>query len=116
MNVAIRPKIESDRYADEAMGEGIGSLLINTTIKKAGELDYRRIVLFGGPEYYHRFGFRNANEYGITTPDGGNFEAFMVLELSEHALARIYGRFYENRVFEVHETQLVEFGKIFPRK
>lgn len=39
--------------------KGIGSLLMNNTIEKARQLGYKAIFIFGNPEYYNRFGFRN---------------------------------------------------------
>ncbi len=60
-------------------GKGIGSLLMNYSIEKARELGFKAIVIFGNPEYYHRFGFTNAEKYGITTSSGENCDPFMVL-------------------------------------
>jgi predicted N-acetyltransferase YhbS len=42
--------------------QGIGSLLMNHSIEKARRLGYKAIIIFGNPDYYHRFGFRNAEE------------------------------------------------------
>lgn len=40
--------------------KGIGSMLMIESIKIAKELDYKGMILFGNPGYYHRFGFKNA--------------------------------------------------------
>ncbi|MDR0348890.1 MAG: N-acetyltransferase, partial [Tannerella sp.] len=45
---------------------GIGKILINHTIQKAGETGFKAIIIYGDPKYYKRFGFKNAQEYGIT--------------------------------------------------
>jgi predicted N-acetyltransferase YhbS len=42
--------------------QGIGSLLMNHSIKKAKQLGYKGIIIFGNPDYYQRFGFVNAKE------------------------------------------------------
>jgi predicted N-acetyltransferase YhbS len=97
-------------------GQGIGSGLIRKSIRIAGEMGYPGMVLFGNPEYYHRFGFLNAVEYGITTKDGQNFEPFMVLELRPRALAWVKGRFFEDKAFETFEDDLHRFEKQFPQK
>ncbi|SEP70426.1 hypothetical protein SAMN02910289_00395 [Lachnospiraceae bacterium RM5] len=47
------------------------------------------------PEYYPKFGFKTANQYGITMPDGSNFDAFMGYELQENGLSAHKGKFYE---------------------
>lgn len=97
-------------------GQGIGSGLIRESIRIAREMSYTGMVLFGNPEYYHRFGFLNAVEYGITTKDGQNFEPFMVLELRPEALAMVKGRFFEDKAFETGEDDLNRFEKQFPQK
>lgn len=74
------------------------------------------MILFGNPDYYHRFGFRNAKEFDITTKDYQNFEPFMVLELFENALTQVKGKFIEDESFNVNEDELNEFEKQFPYK
>lgn len=100
----------------ELQHQGIGSALIRESILIAGDMGYRGMVLFGNPDYYHRFGFKNAGEYGITTKDGQNFEPFMALELFPEALSTIKGRFFEDKAFETDEQNLEVFEKQFPFK
>lgn len=100
----------------EYQGKGIGSLLIKTTVKKAQELGYKGIVIYGNPDYYHRFGFVNAEKFGIKTSTGENFDYFMALELSEGSLQGITGNFYEDEAFNVNDEELEEFDKDFPYK
>jgi predicted N-acetyltransferase YhbS len=95
---------------------GIGSKLLNQSIKLAKELGFRGMILFGNPAYYHRFGFRNAQEYRITTKDAENFEPFMALELQINGLDHIQGRFFEDKAFETQPDELIEFEKQFPYK
>lgn len=102
--------------APELQNRGIGSMLMNRSIATAWELGYPGIVLFGNPDYYHRFGFKNAQEYGINTKDGQNFEPFMVLELQQKGLRSVKGRFFEDKAFTIDEEELVEFEKQFPYK
>jgi predicted N-acetyltransferase YhbS len=96
--------------------KGIGSLLLRNTIEKAKEMGYSAIVIFGNPAYYHRFGFRNAEEYNIQTSDGSNFDAFMVLDLSSNGLSNISGRFLEDGAFQVDEEDLQDYERCFPHK
>ncbi|QZY56445.1 GNAT family N-acetyltransferase [Crassaminicella profunda] len=97
-------------------GKGIGTLLMNHSIKVAKTLGYNAIVIFGNPNYYHRFGFDNAKKYKIKTSWGDNFEDFMVLELYEGSLEGISGKFYEDSVFEINKDELIIFEKQFPYK
>lgn len=97
-------------------GKGIGSLLVNKSLQKAKLLDYNAVILFGDPEYYHRFGFENAKKYNIKTSQGENFDAFMTLELYDDSLDGIQGKFIENPVFQVENEELELFEKEFPDK
>lgn len=96
--------------------KGIGSMLMKHSIAAAREAGYAGMILFGSPEYYHRFGFRNAIEYGITTNDDKNFEPFMALELRSKGLDNVRGRFYYDRVYETLPDELDAFEKQFPYK
>lgn len=97
-------------------GQGIGSLLMNYSIEKAKQLEYKAIIIFGNQNYYQRFGFKNAKEYGIQTSSGDNIEEFMALELYHGGLHGISGKFYEDEVFKIEEDELEVFEKEFPYK
>jgi len=95
---------------------GIGSALMRQTIELAGGMGYPAVVLFGHPDYYHRFGFKNAEEYHIQTAQGENFEAFMVLELVQDGLVGVSGRFHEAEAFQMDADEFELFDKQFPYK
>ncbi|PKM49090.1 MAG: GNAT family N-acetyltransferase [Firmicutes bacterium HGW-Firmicutes-7] len=95
-------------------GKGIGSLLMKHSITKARELGYRAIVIFGNPDYYHRFGFVNSKRYDIQTAQGDNFDAFMTLELNDNSLNGINGKYFEDPVFKIEIGEVDEFEKGFP--
>ena len=95
---------------------GIGAKLMGHSISEAKKLGFKGMILFGNPDYYHRFGFRNAKEYGITTKDGQNFEPFMALELQESSLDNVKGKFFEDEAYTVREDDLIGFEKKFPPK
>lgn len=94
--------------------QGVGAALVRHTLAIAKSTEYPAVIIFGNPAYYHRFGFENASKLGITTSDGANFEAFMALELHDHALKGITGRFCEDNVFHIDPVELAEFDKAFP--
>jgi predicted N-acetyltransferase YhbS len=100
----------------EYQNQGIGKALMIRTIDEARQLGYHSILVFGHPDYYPRFGFRRAGEFGITTANGDNFDAFMALPLYDGALDGVSGRFYEDPVFEVNANEVDEFDKGFPNK
>jgi predicted N-acetyltransferase YhbS len=96
--------------------KGLGSQLINYSIIKAKKMKFKGMILFGNPNYYKRFGFKNAKEYDITTEDGLNFDPFMALELQENALLNVQGKFFIHKSAKITEQQLIEFEKHFPAK
>lgn len=100
----------------EYQKKGIGSKLIKQSLEKARSLGYRAVFLFGNPEYYHPFGFKNAKEFGIQTAQGENLEPFMALELSEGGLNGIHGKFFYDPVFEPKNEEVELFDKEFPHK
>ncbi|NMA37617.1 MAG: N-acetyltransferase [Papillibacter sp.] len=96
-------------------GLNIGRLLLKETIKLASQHGYRAIVIYGEPDYYPLFGFKTCDNYGITTPDGANFPAFMCYELYSGSLDGIRGRFYEAEVFKNLSPEETEsFDRNFP--
>jgi predicted N-acetyltransferase YhbS len=86
--------------------KGIGSMHLIESIKKAKQMNYKAVIIYGNPGYYYRFRFINAVHYAIQTSEGENFDAFMVLELFPGSLAGIKGRFFEDTEFKVDEKQL----------
>lgn len=98
--------------------KGVGSMLIKQAITAAKFLGYAGIVIFGNPEYYQKFGFRNAINYQIHTSDGQNFDPFMALELTENSLSGIKGKFLEASAFqpELNNDELELFDAQFPHK
>jgi len=93
--------------------KGYGSKLMEYCINRAREQGFKAMILFGNPDYYHRFGFRNAIEYGIKTKEGKNFEPFMAKELQNEGLKGVRGKFYEDESFSVDDEELKEFERQF---
>ena len=101
----------------EYQRKGIGKALMKHTLTKAKELGYRAVLIFGHPEYYPRVGFKRAGDFGLTTPDGKTFDAFMVYPLYNGALNEIKGKYYIDPVYEdLPQEEVLEFDKRFPPK
>lgn len=100
--------------APEWQGCGVGGLLLKETLMLAREAGYAGVVIFGEPDYYPRHGFRVCSDFGVSTADGKNFDAFMGIELVENGLSSFGGRFYIPDVFEdLPEVENEQFTKGF---
>ncbi len=66
---------------------GIGSELIDAAVARAKPLCYTAIVVAGHPEYYERFGFKPAADWGVSCNLSIPGEALTAMELVDGALA-----------------------------
>jgi predicted N-acetyltransferase YhbS len=96
--------------------KGVGKKLIEHTIKKSKEMGFNAIIIYGNPEYYKKFGFKNTKEYGVTDMEGNYSEALMVLELFPNSLENIKGKFFEGEVYKINKKELETFENMFPYK
>ncbi|MHB1317485.1 MAG: GNAT family N-acetyltransferase [Anaerolineae bacterium] len=71
--------------------QGIGSALLRSVIAAARERGHARIVLSGSPDYYGRFGFEDATPCDVRDEFGTPAPHFMLLALSQEALAGVSG-------------------------
>lgn len=61
---------------------GIGSKLVKTGLLRCTESDIGAVAVLGHPQYYPRFGFRPASQWGIKSEYELIEEVFMMMELS----------------------------------
>ncbi len=80
--VSILPKFQ---------GKGIGGKLIIESHKTAKELGYKSIILLGHEKYYPKFGYMQADKFGIELPFEVPKENCMVIELVENGLNGVNG-------------------------
>ena len=93
----------------------MGEMLLQETMTAAREAGYPGIVILGEPDYYPLRGFVTCDRFGITTPEGKNFDAFMGVELVPGALSEFGGSFYESEIFEQLSAEEEEvFSVQFP--
>lgn len=71
--------------------EGIGRQLVQVGLSKCRELGHGIVVVLGHPDYYPRFGFQKASQFGVQAPFTVPDEAFMVLELKPGTLKNVSG-------------------------
>jgi putative acetyltransferase len=71
---------------------GIGSALVRAGLDQCRQLGFAAVVVLGHPEYYPRFGFSTASQFGIDCEYEVPDEVFMALELEPDALSGKTGR------------------------
>jgi putative acetyltransferase len=65
--------------------QDIGSLLVKAGLEHCKEASVEWVVVLGDPNYYHRFGFISAEQYGLSCEFDAPKEAFMAIELQGSA-------------------------------
>ena len=70
---------------------GIGSQLVEEGLGRIRAAGHDIVIVIGHPEYYPRFGFVPAKNYGIRWEHDVPEEAFMVKELRQGALKEVRG-------------------------
>lgn len=71
--------------------KGIGGLLIESAHIKAKELGHRSIILLGHKNYYPKFGYQQADKFGIELPFEAPKENCFAIELFENGLKGVNG-------------------------
>ena len=72
-------------------GEGLGEVLIRTTLKKAKILGWSRVLLVGDVKYYERFGFSANLIEGIYLKEKNSNERLLGTELTEGSMLNLSG-------------------------
>ena len=73
-------------------GAGIGSALMEALLAAADAAGVPLVGLLGAPQYYGRFGFRPAREFGVLSPEPEWGDAFQARPLTAYTEA-VAGRF-----------------------
>ena len=75
----------------EYQRNGIGGMLIKEAHEKAKELGFQSVVLVGHEKYYLKFGYKQADLFGIKLPFEVPKENCMAIELTENGLENVSG-------------------------
>lgn len=75
----------------EYQQNGIGGALIQEAHKKAKELGFHSVILLGHEKYYPKFGYKQADQFGIELPFDVPKENCMAIELIENGLKNVNG-------------------------
>ncbi|WP_196888414.1 GNAT family N-acetyltransferase [Aureivirga sp. CE67] len=75
----------------EFQGKGIGGKLIEKAHEIAKNLGHTSVILLGHADYYPRFGYKQADSFGIKLPFDVPKENVMVIELVKNGLQNVSG-------------------------
>ena len=94
---------------------GVGGTLMVHSISEAKRLGHGAILFFGHPEYYPKFGFVPAADFGIADRNGKNYPAFMAMELVPGYLSNASGKFIESDIYndDLNREDAKEYDKKF---
>jgi hypothetical protein len=96
--------------------KGIGTKLINHTIKLAVKRKIKAIVIFGDPHNYCKHGFKNAKDLNICNRDGKYPYGMLALELKKGALKKHKWKYRYSDVYAIDEKEVEKYDKRFKDK
>ena len=78
---------------------GIGSALVNAGLDACRDGDFVAVVVVGHPDYYPRFGFRPASQFGLACEFEVPDDVFMALAVEDGALRNRQGTIHYHPLF-----------------
>jgi putative acetyltransferase len=69
---------------------GVGGALVRSALDWCRSKEVGFVVVLGSPQYYGRFGFHSASDWGLSDEYGGG-DAFQLIELVKDAVPRGHG-------------------------
>ena len=101
--VCVRPDRQS---------RGIGAALIRRTLAAASGMA-PSVVIYGSLDYYRRFGFRPASDFGITDAEGAECPAILACPLADEVPS---GAFDEGEAYHAGPEAADAFDRSFPQR
>lgn len=88
---------------------GYGKKLMEYSFKRAGQLGYDAIVIFGSPSNYVSSGFKSCKKFNVCIENGKYPTAMMVKELVPHALDGHTWRYQDSPVMAINEEEAARY-------
>lgn len=100
----------------EYQRKGYGKALLEHSFKKAAELGFDVIVIFGNPVNYVSRGFKSCKKYNICLDNGTYPAAMLVKELKARALDGRKWFYHESSAYNIDGEKAREFDGQFEKK
>jgi predicted N-acetyltransferase YhbS len=96
--------------------KGVGSALIEHSIRHVVRRSIDGIVIFGDPHNYCKHGFKSGKDLNISDMNGEYPYGMLALELKENALSGNKWKYVYSDLYNINEEELGEFDRAFARK
>lgn len=93
--------------------KGYGRKLITHSFEEAKKMGYDTVVIWGNPENYVCYGFKNCKRYNICIEENIFPVSLMVKEINNNALLNKSWKFIESSVNQFDMKDFEEFDKTF---
>lgn len=87
--------------APAAQKSGVGGLIIGDLDNRAIKLGYKFTVVTGWPDYYPKFGYQKASQFGIKSPMPVPDDVFMAKPLVDGGLDGVHGTVQYLKAFDM---------------
>lgn len=94
---------------------GYGRNLLYRSFEAAEKMGYDTIAIWGNPENYACYGFKNCKRYNVYIEEDAYPVALMVKLLNENALSDKCWKYVESTAHELDENGFEEFDRSFPQ-
>ena len=93
--------------------KGYGRALLNHSFEAAKKLGYDTVAIWGNPENYACYGFKNCKRYNVCLEEGVYPVALMVKVLDENALLDKAWKYVESPAHQLDESGFEAFDSSF---
>ena len=93
--------------------KGYGRKLLEHSLAEARKMGYTVVAIFGNPENYACYGFKNCKKYNVCLEDDVYPVALMVKEIEEGALSGKAWKYVESPAHSMDENGFEEFDSTF---
>lgn len=93
--------------------KGYGRKLLNHSLEAAKEMGYDAVAIFGNPENYACYGFKNCKRYNVCLEEDVYPVALMVKELTPDSLSRKSWKYIESMAHQLDMSGFEEFDATF---
>ncbi|MCQ2914829.1 MAG: N-acetyltransferase [Alphaproteobacteria bacterium] len=93
--------------------KGYGRKLLNHSLNIAKKMGYDTVVIWGNPENYACYGFKNCKRYNVCIEEGVYPVALMVKVLKEDALSNKHWKYIESSAHQLDESGFEAFDSSF---